>query len=396
MTPATHRVLVVHPRVKFINPTTELWPEMVSGAAEAVYFGPGYQPPEVLAAGLARFVDAQPVGFDCVLVSEHVTNTKGEDGSADRAAFLHRTYGYSLPDADAFLHQKVSWLRDVNRLALPTIYSFFEFDPYRVYPEWSERVANAPAYIMGWGTEFVRPLAELDDVGREPFSAKATDLWHHVLTAKRQMTLSLPAFVVTAEASGIPLDQRSYDWSVLGTNYALRREAREVLRSGGVKVAGARHHQRVAAVDKISRGRIGNRAVRSWMRRGFRRALLSSRASYTCGSGLEYPVRKFFEIPAAGAVLSSKYFPGLTALGFRHGINWVQSEPAEILNVSNELLGDDLMLAQQIALNGQNLVLSTHSLQARIQQFRLMLDLVIQGRFRGSKWHEGRLVLNVE
>ena len=130
------------------------------------------------------------------------------------------------------------------------------------------------------------------------------------------------------------------------------------------------------------------------MRRGFWRALLNSKASYTCGSGLEYPVRKFFEIPASGALLSSRYFPGLTALGFRDGENWMCAEPGDLPDITLELLSDDLSRAQAIASRGRELILEQHSLEARAQQFRSMIELIMQGRFDGSEWNQGRLILH--
>lgn len=386
------RVLVLHPRIAFLNPTTELWPGLFETVADAVFFGPGYQPRDVLARGLKSFVENQPEPFDLIVVSEHVTNPKGEGGSSERERFLVRTYGYARSEAAFFLSEKKSWLDFVQLSGVPTIYTFFEFDPYRVYPEWTRRMEASPGYLAGWGLDFVRPVGALPGLAREEFAARATDDWFNFLATRSSQILSLPAFVSADEFDFTPLSERPWNWSVLGTNYAARREARAVLTAAKLGDAGIALHRKFAALDRLSRGRIGNKWVRSWARTRFREALAKSKASFTCGSGLEYPIRKFFEIPAAGALLVTPVTDSMRHLGFVEGEHYIAAPPRQMIESVGGLLEHDLPAAQKIAVAGQDLVRRHHSLDARTEQLDHAISRILTDDFTGSRWSSGELV----
>jgi hypothetical protein len=387
------RALVVHPDVLFINPTTRLWPSLFTATCDVTFFGTGFQTDETLRRGLSRFLDTQEDTFDLVVVSEQVSNPAGRNDLRQRARFLQRNYGYSSRDAITFLESKDRWLADALAMGLPTIFTFFEFDPYRVKPEWVEIIDKAHPYIMGWGREFVKPLMELEHLDREVFTSKATDDWHDLLLRHADDVVSLPAFVSAEEFCFQPLAERSRQWSVLGTTYSDRRAARKSLSESGASLAGVAHSNSVAALDRLTGGRIGNSLVRWWTQRGFRSALRKSQASFTCGSGLEYPVRKFFEIPAAGAVLVARSFPGMTHLGFVDGENFISASPSSLSLITEELLTRDLETAQGIARRGQLLVEAQHSLEARTRQLPLALERILRGTFRGSEWCNGEWIL---
>lgn len=384
------RFLIVHPKVSFINPTTELWPDLFAGLGQITFFGPGFQTSEVLEMGLARFLDDVKKDFDFIVISEHISNPRGEEnGTSERSRFLQRNYGYNLAEAQQLLASKQSWIEDALLSGIPIIMTFFEFDPYRVDPSWTQRVAHIPGYILGWGPELFPTLSSLERIEEEPFGFKATDDWRELLQERSSSVISMPAFVSDAEFNRTPLSARRHDWSVLGTNYALRREARSVLKDANIYDAGRRHHMTVATWDRISRGRIGNRFVQKWMRDGFQRALFNSRASFTCGSRLQYPVRKYFEIPAAGTLLVSPTLPGLIALGFRDRESFITAHPRDLPEVTFEFLGDNLDQGQQIAASGQQLVSTYHSRRARATQLKCCLDAIRAGDFRGSTWVDG-------
>lgn len=393
MSPHRPRILVVHPKVKYMNPTTELWPRLFEAIGRVTFFGPGYLPDSVLARGLASFLSAQPTQFDLVVVSEHVTNPKGEGGDLDRSRFLARNYGYRTSVARAFLEQKGEWLRTLASLDLPTIWTFFEFDPYRTYPEWTKRVYTSSAYILGWGPEFVRPLRDLPCLNRESFTTRATDDWYTLLNSNPQRVMSFPAFVSSQEFHYARLKDRRWDWSVLGTAYADRRDARAVLQRIGSPDAGRWQSMTVAVLDRMTHGRIGNPMLRSWSRGSFQFVLRQSRASFTCGSALQYPVRKFFEIPAAGALLVAPPFDGLKHLGFSSKKNFIAAQPADIPQITEELLHQDMCEAQHIASSGQALVDHVHSQVARASQLKSFVEAILHTRFFGSEWRDGKLLL---
>ena len=102
------------------------------------------------------------------------------------------------------------------------------------------------------------------------------------------------------------------------------------------------------------------------------------------------PIRKFFEIPAAGAVLVCDPCQGLEALGFVDGVNCIVAQPKELPDVDS-FLRCEPQKAESIAQCGQELILKAHTLDARSNQIRDCLNLLMKGEFYGSYWETGEL-----
>ena len=129
-----------------------------------------------------------------------------------------------------------------------------------------------------------------------------------------------------------------------------------------------------------------------FLNRDFRQRLAGSRYSYTCGSGLDMPIRKFVEIPAGGAVLVCRPFTGFADAGFVDGVNAIVCEPQDIIDV-HRMLAANPDQAQRIADAGRRLVAQCHSTSARSEQFRLLFQMIAAGRFVGARWSAGRFIV---
>jgi len=104
------------------------------------------------------------------------------------------------------------------------------------------------------------------------------------------------------------------------------------------------------------------------------------------------PIRKFFEIPSAGAVLVCRPFHGFAEAGFVDGVNCILAEPNELMDVHNSLIADPDR-AQNIASAGQHLVMDLHSLSARADHLAAIIDAIAEQRFAGSQWVDGSHLL---
>ena len=129
-----------------------------------------------------------------------------------------------------------------------------------------------------------------------------------------------------------------------------------------------------------------------FLNRDFRQRLAMSRYAYTCGSGLDMPIRKFFEIPAGGTVLACRPFTGFADAGFVDGVNAVVCEPQDIMDVHRTLVADPAR-AQRIADSGRRLVAQYHSTAARAEQLRRLFEMVAAGRFAGAGWSGGKFIV---
>ena len=379
-------VLLVQPRLNFLlNPITQQFPTLLEMSSSPFIFGPGYTSRELLLKGPLNFLDSLPP-IDIILVTDHMHRSFG---SASRETdFYRRNYG-RVPNVDVFIRDRRHWLSSLRRVGVPLISAMLEFDPYRVIPEQVSSVAETSDVVLGWGPEFLRPTGELPMLKHEPFAGIASDTWLDFLESCSNRVLSMPAFV-EPKLDVSPLHTRTRTWSVVGTTYYQRREARTILGRSGETVAGARQSQVVAAVDRVSGGRIGLWPVRHLARRTYDSAIRSSRGSFACGSGLEYPLRKLLEIPAAGTVLFTPQTRTTDALGFVSGATCIYATPNDLPAWTSRLRGASDEEMQKVADAGRRMVLASHSLHARANQLREFFIRLQRADFHGAQWQNGR------
>ena len=103
---------------------------------------------------------------------------------------------------------------------------------------------------------------------------------------------------------------------------------------------------------------------------------------------MNVPIRKFFEIPASGAVLVCTPFSGFRDAGFIDKENAIICEPEDIMEVHRWLEADSSR-AQRIADAGRAMVIKNHSVKAWAEQFSKIFESVLDGTFAGGRWGEG-------
>ena len=373
-----------------MNPTRDLLRLLFKQVGETVFYGPGYVCSEDLENGLDEFA-GRSGPFDLVVATaEHVAFTSVVEERSLLSKRYSRFYPLMFPKRD--LHYFPDIMKEFVNLAAPKIFTTLETDYYCLTEESLATIRNVNASVIGWGTEFTSPLHALPDYRKEAFCEKANDHWNDFVTQYAERIISLPAFVAETEFSWRPLEGRPCSWSVMGARYRSRKLARSALEEGGIDWAGKTLLWGLGVLNrgglKPLRYSAGIALANHW----FKNAIEGSRYSYTCGSGLRYPVRKFFEIPALGAVLVCEPCLGFEALGFEDGVNAVVCQPENVLAVHRELESDGSR-AQAIAAAGRDLIWRTHSLHARIEQLRTALESILAGRFRGSRWCSGAFQL---
>jgi hypothetical protein len=230
----------------------------------------------------------------------------------------------------------------------------------------------------------------------EGFAWRATDQWATWTRTHARRIASSLLFVGDAEFNWDRLVHRQYDWSVLGIGYHARGVAVKALKRGG--------HPPLLET-KLRRGlglmkRLGlllkeKPTIQRMLNIDFQRRLEMSRYSYTCGSGYRFAIRKFLEIPAAGAVMVCQPFTGFEATGFRDGENAIACEPEAVMD-AHRMLQADPDRAQAIADAGRELVFRKHSVAARAAQFREALSAMADQSFAGARWEGGEYVVRRE
>jgi hypothetical protein len=171
----------------------------------------------------------------------------------------------------------------------------------------------------------------------------------------------------------------------------LRKEANAALRRTGIPVASKWYFHLFRAMRRLGVPVYGHPLGLHMYNQCFQRTLKTSRYVYTARGGFGLPVRKFFEIPAAGALMLCSPCTGYQELGFVDGAHYHSVEPDDLPEVLEELTRTGA--GHDVAVAGRKVTAKNHSLQARAQQIALCLDALTKGTYRGARWRQGEFFI---
>jgi Glycosyl transferases group 1 len=381
----TQRLLYVDVNASFMNPTRNLLPLAMMQAADVVFFGPGHVASDELAKGLPAFIDRHGP-FDAVASNTLVLFSDSADPS-HYAASLRKAYAYEGPPDDLFYLPIIA--KQFAGLSLKRLVILLENDFYNWTARERDKIDASGDVFIGFGEEFSPFVETMPYLREEKFAGITTDVWAEFCRKEKSRIASLPHFICDTEIDLVPLALRRQAWSVMGVQYHARGVARDHLVKNGIEpVTDSRLRKGVSLLKKLRLMRREKRFMQRLLNADFAARIASTRFSYTCGSALRMPIRKFFEIPAAGSVLVCRPFEGFSDAGYRDGVNAVIAEPDTLIDVHQSLMADPDK-AQRIARAGQRLVMDGHSLSARARDLSSILDAVAGKRFHGSYWHDG-------
>jgi hypothetical protein len=192
---------------------------------------------------------------------------------------------------------------------------------------------------------------------------------------------------------------RPIDVSIAGTTYWFRSRAAEALEgANGLNVKSrSTLFERGAARFAVSR-RPSQRFVAIPVAQFlFRRTLRRSLASVTCDGSIGYPIRKFFEIPAAGSALVARPFEQPEALGFRHRDTAVLVDDTKLDELGDIVrwLKSDATERFAIATRGQDMVREFHTVPRRVDQILEAAATIATGKLKGMHWRDAEPVWSV-
>jgi hypothetical protein len=387
------KVLVLDANVSYINPTRQYLPYLLKEVGSVVFYGPGYSSAEDLAAGISVFVQKNGP-FDVAIHTEQALPQIIWQEAATRFGrdvfefyFSGNLAGFTQQALESFWGE----IAEVFKLVKLNVLSLLLWDYQGTTDQCLDYFCSGFDAILGLGSE----QWDQDAIDRNPnaLGYQATSNWSKLLSKHPEKIHSLIHFIAPQEFCFLNYSDRNIEWSVLGAGYTARKQAKFVLRGASVTVEDGRDLRHLIDAVRFKLGfppkATGKKLAR--LNSTFMQTLHRSKASYTCGSSYHMPIRKFFEIPAAGAVLVCEPCYGLESLGFVSGENCIVAEPDELPCVVANLRKDPENAAR-IAGCGQELVLRKHSLHARARQVRECLRLLMEDKFQGSFWEHGELL----
>jgi hypothetical protein len=382
------RILIVSYHFDNLNPTVRLWPFIFVECADVTFFGPGHAASDDSA--LAAFIRRNGP-FDVIVLDDHVfvNSLPGRDYEGT-ARNYRQFYVHRISPMDAVLAARRLFDTALNA-NVPVLVSQFENDSYNLRQSHFDRLRDSGVYAIGWGSELYPWLGEVEMTGEGVWIQRANDRWKTFVVDHQNRVISMPAMLDFDEFCFRPLKLRRDEWSVPGTRYRSRAIARRELKAMGKRLGGGAHYVFMKALSGLGLPLYRQRALLDLYNGGFVRTLQESQLVYTCGSAMKMALRKFFEIPAAGAVLVCDPCYGFEALGFRDGEHAILCQPEQL--AERFAAKQNLEALQEIATAGQRMVLRTHSISARARQMRRCVDAIVAGRFRGSYWEKGEFKL---
>ena len=328
--------------------------------------------------------------FD-VVISNTLVLFSDSDDPASYASTLLSSYAYLGPTEDLLYLPIIA--QQFSELTLPRVAILLENDFYNWTAREADKILACADFFIGFGEEFSPLLQDLRHLAEERFSTSATDVWANFSRAHRNRIASLLHFISDAEFFISPLRGRPLSWSVMGVQYHARALARDALKRSGIDpVTDTRFRKFISLLKKTHIMRGEKRWVQKALNGSFMTRLAQTRYSFTCGSGLEMPIRKFFEIPAVGCLLVCRSFRGFEAAGFRDGVNCVIAEPDDLAEVQFELSAQSERY-EAVARAGQSLILERHSVESRARDLGQVLHAIAAKEFYGSHWSGGTHVL---
>ena len=379
------KVIFLDYDVRYINPTRNLLPELLQQACEVYPFGPGYTTEDDLAKGVEAFIDRLG-GVDLVVATEHVLFWTSKVSVRQ----YRRNYMFNFTQAEVgYTHLMQQFFR---RWKGPKVSLLLESDFWNFTPEQIDRLETFGGIYAGWGKDVASQVGELVERVPEVFK-NLTNCWYEFVDRNSTRVATILHYISSMEVIDKQLKDRHKDWSILGASYLSRQMARQRLSESQIPWDGRIPMLKMKVYSRLMRTGL---FPRSWaidtINSGFRGSLIECKYGFTCGSYIRGPIRKFFEIPAAGQVLVCEPFKGASGVGFLDRETMLISRPEDILDV-NEWLAKHPEDAQVIADKGREMIKKKHSLSARAQQLKSVFNAIFERKFNGGRWIDGEFTL---
>ena len=371
-----------------MNPTRERLFEVLRLTTDLVPYGPGFNTTDELEAGAERFIE-RTGPYDFVVTDEYVLQ-EFDLTQPEKIRFVNHACYFD----PTLLRVALAWRAFFEHYEGVRVITLLQSDFYNFTATHIERLLAMGDYFVAWGPELMTektqalPRQPIENGIDEAIVEKWSDNYLQFAKTHRNRLIVCPHFVGEREFCDKPLQHRRREWSVLGAGYDARVLVRAAFDRAGVRWAG----DGFRFIHEISQRLSLNLYAHVWsidlLQYLARSVLRNTKHSYTCGSVLAWPIRKFFEIPAAGCVLVCAPPVGFSALGFVDRDSALLSRPEDVMDAMT-WLADRPEEAQSIANRGRELVRLRHSVTARANQIGEAFRRIVSGQFFGSQWSAG-------
>lgn len=385
------KVLLVGLNYRYINPTNALIPAALSRSFSTHFYGPGYVSQEVLERGIERYVESVG-GVDLIFATKDFCTAQ----DPARLASFVASYAVMLNVGQPTAHTTSDVLRFLRRNRDRVIGLLTDLDPHSVPKAFLDTAEEHARFYVMWGKQFLNTLGDERWVAAERYMQKKLragqplGLLDEFVASRDSSIISLGFFVGENEFYWGGVAGRPYDVCVPGSKYARREYFLKSLKGvRGLRIPMLGYKRAYQIADYLRARPFGNFYLLHLYNLFFQRTLSLSKCCVTDGGANNYPVRKFFEIPAAGAVLVCPPATGMRALGFFPHVNYVPvTDSADAIGAVSAIVREPERF-ETTASSGREQVYASHTLAARARQLDEAVRCILAGTFGGSTWEDG-------
>jgi hypothetical protein len=377
---------------EYLNPTERNYLIMMKNL-DAVFYGPGFVSEDILKKGIDNFIQNND-GFDFIITTtfsfeDHLFEkytTFVKDFTKYRYIFFpkkHLSYIKTIKD-------------DILKINDTNIIYIIGFDPYNIKKDFFNILKKKNIYTILLGKQFISSIDNLKTINKEKFSKSVNDNYFNFINNYDNKIISFYHIIGENEFKYNALDNRKYEISVMGVLYNNRKNILKQLKKSNIKLPSRIYNIFYSFLNKIGFSPYSNIILLYLYNSIFQYNLFNSKISFTSGSELNIPVRKFFEIPAHASLLLAYPCNGFEDLGFKNNINYIKlNNDEDIIDITTSIINDKVK-AQDIATKGQELIFRHHSTTARSNQLKNCLEAIQANNYNGSFWKNGEFKVRLK
>ena len=383
------RALYIGFNRKYVNKYLELVQNVIGNCFDLEFFGPGFSSSEDIKLGLKDWLKTQKT-FEIVFLDPLVPLYQNQWSKKKfKETFRMNHLEFSYRDFSSCIRDYNQHFKNIkNKKVIICVYDFYALEDYVI-----DYVIESGAYVIdSFGKNLNTSFSQIkNNFGKSKFflnKKSFSNKWYEFEENFGQRIISFPHAVYSSELSYTPIDRRNHKFNVVGVLYPERKEA--------IKLLAFKKKFKLFLGQLISFMKLKLNLTQMNVEKieyynfQYNNIISQSKFVYCSGSPLQYAVRKYFEIPAKSAVAIGWTCIGFEHLGFEHDVNFIVAKNnIQIENVFNTYSTKKL---QRIADQGYKLIRDHHSIHARTHQMQQVFGLILEGKFYGSYWENGKYV----
>ena len=370
---------------EYINDQLEVIQSVLNQVFDLSFYGPGYTSEEILDKSIEHWISKKE--FDVIFMDDMCWFNEEFDGKYINKILQEGFICHF--DINTFYSRTKEYMKFYENYSKPKVWICLR-DFYNVRIEYIDYLNKSGGfYLSCFGYTLNYSVKEITErYVNHPFFQKSSlnDNWYTFENENKNKIISFPFAIANSYFDYRVNKSRKNKFSIVGVLYRERKSVLGLL-SIGLKIniykeAVLFKVRKLFRKDKMTPYRLNRKKFL------YKNLISNSEFCFCSGGPVDYPVRKYFEIPAKGTIPIGYTCNGFEHLGFKHGENFiVATSKDDVKRAINTLSSDEIV---RISNNARSLIYKFHSEQARVKQMELTFQKIFDQTFFGSIWEDGQ------